>query len=108
MLVITESVIFSAKPCKNVLNGRKSAYNQMFRICRERERPLDCLFFIFLSSYLKLFYTFILHQPHSISQPQNILRFRQYAVLDRWFLKLNIYIAAGRAFAAVAGGVNIG
>ena len=58
--VISEYVFFSAKPCKNVLNGRKSAFNQMFRLCRERERPLDCLFFIFLSSKIKLFTVFSL------------------------------------------------
>ena len=72
VLVITEYVIFSAKPCKNVLNGRKSAFNQMFRICRERERPLLSLFFIFISSIFMLFTILILQQPHTISQPQNL------------------------------------
>ena len=63
VLVITEYVIFSAKLCKNVLNGRKCAFNQMFRICRERERPLLSLFFIFLSSYFKLISVFsVQHQ----------------------------------------------
>ena len=62
VLVITESIIFSAKPCKNVLNGRKSAYNQMFRICRERERDLWIAYFssffpLKLSCLLHLFYT---------------------------------------------------
>ncbi|MGN0911706.1 MAG: hypothetical protein ACI4OE_00205, partial [Alphaproteobacteria bacterium] len=27
VFIITEYIIFSAKPCKNVLNGRKSAFN---------------------------------------------------------------------------------
>ena len=55
VLVITEYIIFSAKLCKNMLSGRKYAFNQMFRICRERERPLNSLFFIFLSSKIMLF-----------------------------------------------------
>ncbi|MCI7420944.1 MAG: hypothetical protein MSS98_04655, partial [Alphaproteobacteria bacterium] len=41
----SESIIFSAESCKNVLNGRKSAFNQMFRICRERERDLLIAYF---------------------------------------------------------------
>ncbi|MDY4690347.1 MAG: hypothetical protein SPC24_07220 [Alphaproteobacteria bacterium] len=45
VLVISESIIFFAKPYKNVLNGRKSAFNQMFRICRERERDLCLAYF---------------------------------------------------------------
>ena len=64
VLVISESIIFFAKPYKNVLNGRKSAFNQMFRICRERERPLLSLFFIFLSSKISYFTAFILTEQN--------------------------------------------
>ena len=54
-LVIFECVIFYAGLCKNTLSGKKCAFNQMLRICRERERPLNSLFFIFLSSKIMLF-----------------------------------------------------
>ena len=54
VLVITESVIFSAKPCKYLCGGRKSAFNQMFRICRERERDLCLAYF---SSFSSLYFS---------------------------------------------------
>ena len=62
-LVISECVIFYAELRKNTLGGKKYAFNQMLRICRERERPLLSLFFIFLSSKIRLF----TYQYHNIS-----------------------------------------
>ena len=44
-LVIFECVIFYSELCKNKLSGRKYAFNQMFRICRERERDLWIAYF---------------------------------------------------------------
>ena len=43
--VIFECVIFYAELCKNTLSGKKYAFNQMFRICRERERDLWIAYF---------------------------------------------------------------
>ena len=40
VLIITECVIFCAELCKKTLSGEKYAFNQMVRICRERERDL--------------------------------------------------------------------
>ena len=38
-------VYFFTKPCKNALNGRKSVFNQMYRIRRERDRDLWIAYF---------------------------------------------------------------
>ena len=60
-LIISGCVIFYAELRKNTLGGKKYAFNQMLRICRER--PLLSLFFIFLSSKIRLF----TYQYHNIS-----------------------------------------
>ena len=44
-LVIFECVIFCAGLCKNTLRDEKYAFNQMVRICRERERDLWIAYF---------------------------------------------------------------
>ena len=44
-LVISECVIFYAELRKNTLGGKKYAFNQMLRICRERERDLCLAYF---------------------------------------------------------------
>ena len=80
-------VYFFTEPCKNALNGRKSAFNQMYRIRRERERPLDCLFFIFLSSFFRLidvtnYYTF---QPYMSNIKVKIKILKSAAAILRIF-----------------------
>ena len=82
-LVISECVIFCAELCKNTLSGRKYAFNQMFRICRERERPLNSLFFIFLSSKIMLFTLQFYNSLFFISQLQKSTRFFRLKVCKK-------------------------
>ena len=44
-LIISGCVIFYAELRKNTLGGKKYAFNQMLRICRERERDLCLAYF---------------------------------------------------------------
>ena len=50
-LIISGCVIFYAELRKNTLGGKKYAFNQMLRICRERERERDLCLAYFTSFF---------------------------------------------------------